>query len=181
MNKKTRNILLAMVAALVVGSCIFMFSLSSNSTVKEEIVEAENMEMIEANITTSELTKGIVVEQKFINKTENIKEVAVVFSRIYYLDGKDANTEITIELCDGKEVLCNQTILANDIPDQHRVYVNPINSISGKKGKELTLKIYENSGCDTGVSLMANSDAKTSYSFGNKKNNGSICFSIVGE
>lgn len=180
MNKKFRNILIIVVAALVIGSCIFMFKISPISKT-EKVEEIGNMEMIAANTTTDELTRDIVVEQKFINKTENIKEIAVVFTRIYYLEETDANTNVVIELCEGSKSLCKQQVLANDIPDQHRVYIYPETVLSGLVGKELTLKIYMNEDCDSGVSIMANDEVNSTYKFGKKKMSGSICFSITGE
>lgn len=175
-----RNVLLVIVAVLVIGSCIFMFAISPISKT-EKVDEIGNLEMLEANTTTDELIKGVVVEQNFINRTENINEIAVVFTRMYYLEEADANTEVTIELCEGRNVLASHKIVANDIPDQHRVYVNPQTPITGMVGKELTIKIYESSNCDTGVCLMANDSSNTNYKFGNKKYSGSICFSVSGE
>lgn len=180
MNKKFRNILIAVVAVLVIGSCVFMFAISPISK-KEDITESQNMEMPEANGITDELTEGLVVEQTFTNTVDNINEVAVVFSRIYYLDEKDVNNTLAIELLDGSNVLAKTEIKSNDIPDQHRVYLNPSSPINGVLGKELTLKIYENSECDTGVSLMVNNDINTKYDFGGSKKKGSICFSVSGE
>lgn len=180
MNKKTRNILIFLTTILVIGSCAFMFFISPISKT-EKVKEIGDMEMIEANTTTDELTRDVVVEQKFINKTENIKEIAVVFTRIYYLEEVDANTEVVIELCDGSKKLCYQNILANDIPDQHRVYMYPETPITNMIGKELTLKIYVKDDCDSGVSIMCNDNVNSTYKFGNKKMSGSICFSITGE
>lgn len=180
MNRKVRNILIAVTLLLVIGSCVFMLIISPISKT-EKVDEIGNMEMITANTTTDELTRGVVVEQKFINRTDNIKEIAVVFTRIYYLEEADANTEVAIELCNGASVLCSTNVLANDIPDQHRIYINSDSPISGMVGKELTLKIYVKQDCDSGVSIMANDDVNSTYKFGNKKMSGSICFSITGE
>lgn len=179
MNKKTRNILLGIVAALVVGSLAFMLILS-NSNKTENVAEIKNREMPTATGITDELVKNIVVEQEFVNTTENINEIAVVFSRIYYLDEADANHTLAIELLDGNKVLANTVIKTNDIPDQHRVYLYPDVPISGLVGKKLKLKIYDNSKCDTGVALMINSEENESYNFGNSKKDGTICFSVIG-
>ena len=180
MNKKLKNILIIVTAVLVIGSCIFMFIISPISKT-EKVDEIGNMEMVAANTITDELTRDIVVEQKFINKTENINEIAVVFTRNYYLQEKDANTQVVIELCEGNAVLCSESIVANDIPDQHRVYVRPSSPITDKVGKELTLRIYVKEDCDSGVSIMVNDEVNSNYKFGNKKMSGSICFSITGE
>lgn len=147
----------------------------------ENVSEISNRELPAANATTDELTKGLVVCEDFINTTDNINEIAVVFTRLYFLDEKDASNTLAIELLDGNKVLASGSFITNDIPDQHRVYVYPTSPITGMVGKELTLKVYDNSGCDTGVSLMIDNTSTSSFKFGNKTQNGTICFSIIGE
>lgn len=180
MNSKFKKILIIAAALLAIASCVFMFMISPIKSSKN-ISEPQNIEMLAANGTTDELVKELVVEQDFINTVENINEVAVVFSRIYFLDEQDADNTVAIELLNGNNVLASTIIKSNDIPDQHRVYLYPSSPISGLLGKELTLKIYENSNCDTGVSLMINTDSNEKIRFGNKKIDGSICFSVAGE
>ncbi len=159
-----------------------MFIISPSNS---KVVPVENVcdrQMPDADGTTNELTKGLVVKQDFINTTENIKEIAVVFSRMYFLEEDDYEVDIAIELLDGSKSLAKQLFVANDIPDQHRVYVTLDTPLSGYVGKELTLKIYEVSKSDTGVMLMKSENYPDStYKFGSKKCNGSICFSISGE
>ena len=177
MNKKTKKLVLSLLVVVVIGLCIFILSFGSN--VKK--VTIGNREMPTADGTTEELTKDFVIEQKFINTTENIKEVGVVFSRLYFLEEDDKDVPICIELsCDGK-LLASTTVISDDVPDQHRVYLNIDNPISGYVGKEFILKIYETYSSDTGLSLMKSDNDKESYFFNNKKINGSICFSIIGE
>lgn len=180
MNKKIKNTLIIIAAALVIVSIVFMIVLSlKNKTVN--VTEIKNLEMPQATCVTEELTKGIVVEQDFINTTDNITEIAVVFSRVYYLDEKDAEHTVAIELLDGNKTLASTIVKSNDIPDQHRVYLYPKSPIANVVGKELTLKIYENSKCDTGVSLLVSDNVDTKYKFGGSKKQGSICFSITGQ
>ena len=181
MNKKIEKILIAIAIVLVICGCVFMFMPSLSKTNKDANVgEATNREMPDANGTTEELTKGVVVEQNFINATDSINQIAVVFSRLYFLEEKDAQHTLAIEILDGNNVLLNETFISNDIPDQHRVFVDASSSITGLFGKELTLRIYENSNCDTGVALMINSDSDDTFKFDNHKMNGSICFSVSG-
>lgn len=180
MNEKMKKILLAIVVLLVIGSCIFMFKISPISKT-EKVTEVRNREMPAANATTDELTKGLIVSEEFTNTTDNINEIAVVFTRNYMLDEKDASNTLAIELLDGNKVLASGSFITNDIPDQHRVYVYPTSPITGMVGKKLTLIVYDNSGCDTGVSLMIDNTSTSSFKFGNKKQDGTICFSITGE
>lgn len=181
MNKKFRNVLIAVAVIIALLSCIFMFSISpvfdrtgSSSSINREMPTADGI--------TEELAKGVVVEQSFKNTTDNIKEIAVVFSRLYFLDEDDKEVPVKIELLDGNSILAETSVASNDIPDQHRVYISIAEPITGYVGKELTLKVYENIGSDTGVALMRCGDApNSSYRFGNKKMAGTICFSIIGE
>ena len=173
MSKKFRNILIVVVAALVIGSCIFMFRISPIK------VKTGNREMPEANGSTDEITQGIVIDQSFENITEDIKEIAVVFNRLYYLD---ENCDVNIELLDGEQVLVSKTYDADSIEGSHRTYLYPNEPLSGLVGKQLTLRIYSPTTWGTGLSVMVQNDASNStYTFGNKTKKGTICFSITGK
>lgn len=173
MSKKTRNILIVIVAGLVIGSCIFMFIISPPK------VKEGNREMPEATSETDEITNGVIVEQKFTNTTEDIKELAIVFSRHYDLG---ENVDMIIELLDGSNILTSTSINCDDIEAEHRTYVKPNKTISGFVGKELTLKIYTSSSAGTGLALKMNSDDKnSSFVFGNETVKGTLCFSITGK
>lgn len=141
-------------------------------------VKSGNKEMPEADGQTQELLSGIVIEQKFTNITEDIQEIAVVFNRLYFLE---ENTNVVIEIVDGSNVLAQSVLNADDIEGNHRTYVKPSKPISGYVGKELELRIYTDSTAGTGLSLMTNSSADSSYVYGDQKINGSICFSITGK
>lgn len=195
MNKRITKLVIAAICLIVVGLVIFNAiygnkdkeiiendePIIENNT-QETKTDSTNREMPEADGITDELTRGLVVSQDFVNTTENINEIAVVFSRIYYLEEKDSNLNVVIELLDGNKTLIKSLIKSNDVPDQHRVYAYADSPISGYVGKKLTLKIYEDANCDTGLVLMRSEKTKkSSYKFGNKKKDGSICFSITGE
>lgn len=173
MSKKTRNILIVIVAALVVGSCIFMFRISPLN------IKKGNREMPDATSETEEITSEIIVEQKFKNMTEDVQELAVVFSRHYTLDER---ADMVIELLDGNNVLASTRINCDDIQGSHRTYVRPENVISGYVGKELILRVYTKSTAGTGLALMMSSnDRNSSFTFGNNVIKGTICFSITGK
>ena len=172
MNKKFRNILIIVVAALVIGSCIFMFKISPIK------VKTGNREMPEANEQTQEIMTDIIVEQQFKNYTEDIEEVALVFSRAYDLG---EHVDMVIELLNGDEVLASESIDADSIQANHRTYLKPASTLSGLVGKELTLRVYTKSTAGTGLSLMINTDEDSSFMFGNQTIKGTICFSITGK
>lgn len=172
MNKKFRNILIALVAALVIGSCVFMFIISPIK------VKTGNREMPDANNQTEEILSGIVIEENFKNYTEDINEIAVVFSRAYDLG---EHTDIVIELLNGVDILASESIDADSIEANHRTYLRPSSVLSGLVGKELTLKIYTTSTAGTGLSLMINTDEDSSFTYGNKTLKGTICFSVTGK
>ena len=172
MNKKVRNILIAVVAALVIGSCIFMFIISPLK------IKTGNREMPEANGQTQEIMNGIIIEQKFINRTEDIKEVALVFSRAYDL-GEDV--DIVIELLNGGDVLASTNVNADSIQANHRTYLKPAKVLSDLVGKELTLRVSTTSTAGTGLSIMINTDEDSSFIYGNETLKGTLCFSITGK
>lgn len=172
MNNKKRNTVIAIVAAIIVGILVFLLFMNPIRTKKG------NREMPKATSETDEITNLIIVEQKFINVTEDINEIAIVFSRHYDL-GEDV--DMIIELLDDNKVLASKSINCDDIQGNHRTYINPDKIISGYFGKELTLKIYTESSAGTGLSIMMNEEEDSSFMFGNKSIKGSLCFSITGK
>lgn len=172
MNDKTKKILIILAIALAVGSCIFMLIISPLR------VKTGNREMPEADGQTSEITNGIVIEQKFVNITKDINEITIVFNRAYYLDD-DCN--VTIELLNGNSELIKKTMAADSIDGNHRTYLYPESPLSDLVGKELTLKIYSDTTAGTGLSLMINSSEDSTYKFGNSTEKGTICFSVTGK
>ena len=138
-----------------------------------------NREMPEADGSTDEITENVIIEQDFINATENINEIAIVFDRLYLLDEK---CDMVIELAHGNEILATRTINCDDIEGSHRTYLHPESPLADLVGEELTLRIYSKTTWGTGLSLMSREDYKNStYKFGNKTLNGTICFSVNGK
>lgn len=175
MNKKTKNILLGIVVALVIGSCVFMFVISPLG------IKKGNREMPVATSETEEIMGDIIIEQKFKNTTEDIREIAVVFSRHYDIGEEGDWINIYIELLDGSNVLASTSIKCDDIKGDHRTFIKPSSPIHGYVGKELSLKIYTNSPGGTGLSIMINDSKNMSFMFGGKQMIGTMCFSITGK
>ena len=173
-NRKTM-IIIGVLVAFILTATLMMFSDKIHIPGSSDTPSGSS-EMIEANAVSDEITKGTIVSQTFKCNEDSVKKVALVFTKLYSLE----NTYITIELLDGNTTLIKQDINVQDIPDQHRVYAQG-NTVSGLKGKELTLKIYPASDSDTGVALMINDGVNSSFNFGSKKMTGSICFSVSGD
>lgn len=133
-----------------------------------------DMTMPEANAVTDEITKNIVIEQKFKYTPDTISEIAIVFTRKYYSEG----ISIVIELLDGDTLLATDKYKIEGIDDQHRTYLKPDKMISGVSGKELTLRIYPETKKDTGMAIMMQENNNTVFSFGNKEIKGTLCFSV---
>lgn len=173
MDKKLRNILIIIVALLAIGSCIFMFIISPIQ------FGTGDRKMPKADSNTSEILNGTIIEQKFINRTKEIQEIAIVFHREYSLE---ENTNIYVELLDGSNVLAQNVVNADDVQSEHRTYIKPTSPISGYVGKELTLKIYTDSSAGTGLSVMCDStDSSSSYTYAGNQITGTLCFSITGK
>ena len=168
-------IIIGALAVFVLAVTLMMFSDEINVPGSSDAAKGGS-EMIEANAVSDEITKGTVVSQTFKCSEDTVSKAALVFTKLYNLE----DTYITVELLNGNTTVLKQDVNVEDIPDQHRLFVKGT-AVSGLKGKELTLKIYPASDSDTGVALMINDSVKSSFSFGNKKINGSICFSVSGD
>ena len=140
-------------------------------------IKSGNREMPEATTSTQEITSGVVIEEKFNNITNNISEIAIVFSKLYAQE----DCSIIIELLNGKELLTREVVYGLDIPGDHRTYVRPSNPISGLVGKELTLKIYSDTSAGTGLAVMVDGNDNSMYTMGGNTFKGTLCFSITGK
>ncbi len=177
MKKDKKVILLIGLCALfIVAAVLFMFK-DKLFVRRETVTVSENREMPEANAVTNEITNGLVVEEKFINHTDHIKELAIVFTKLYVLD----NVELSIELLEGNKTLLKKTVNVLQIEDQHRLFIEADAPIEGVLGKELTLRIYPETASDTGVALMMQETDDSLIKFGRMKVRGTICFSLAGE
>ena len=175
MNKsKLTKIVIALCLLLIVGSFLFMFggNIGNGSGIKT--VTNGDMTMPEANAVTDEIKKNTIVEQTFKYSPDTISEVAIVFARKYYIEG----VRIKIELLDGNTVLASHSVKVEGIDDQHRTYLKPDIKITGVSGKELTLKITSEDKADTGMAIMMQENKKSSFKFGSKEVNGTLCFSV---
>ena len=171
-NKKTEKIVIIVTALFVVVSILLVFGkniFSSSSSIRK----TDSTIMPEASDTTNEIKKNIVIEQDFINSTETISKIGIVFSRLSYKEGVD----LAIELWNGTQLLASGSYKISEIEDQHRTFLDTP-SLSDMKNKKLTLKIYPLQEEDTGLVIMMDKNAKASFRFGNKTIKGTLCFAI---
>lgn len=140
----------------------------------------DNIDILEADSVTPEITRGVTASQDFVNTVDNIEEIALVFTKWY----RGAEGSIAVDLYDGNKLLFRQMLDINkDISEQHRVYIRPEHALKDLKGKTLTLKIYDNAKVNEGVSLMMNKASAPAGSFvkvGNERIPGTLCFSVTG-
>ncbi len=172
-NRKIEKIIIAVTAVFVLAAILLMFGGNIFSG-KENVRKTDSTLMPEATGTTNEIKKSIVVEQDFINTTDTVEKVGIVFSRLAYIEGPD----LAIELLEGNNVLASNTIDIGKVEDQHRTYVEPSSRLSGMKNKKLTIRIYPLEKEDTGLVIMMNKDADATFRFGNKTIKGTLCFSV---
>lgn len=172
-NKKLQRILIVLSIVIFIFGILYMFG---SRIFKDDIVivNSGDMTMPEANAVTEEISGNTVVEQTFKYAPDEISEVAIVFTRKYYLEG----VSIAIELLDGDRVLARDTYKVEGIDDQHRTYLKPGSKITGVAGKQLTLKIYSDSGKDTGLAIMMQENKQNTFSFAGKDIKGTLCFSV---
>ena len=142
-------------------------------------VAKDTISIIEADSVTPEITRGVTLTQDFTNTVDNIDQIAIVFTKLY----REGKGLLTVDLLDGENLLYRKMLDVGKIPEQHRVYLEPENSIRGCRDKVLTIKIYSNSRINEGASVMMNkAAAPEGYKIrvGNETISGSICFSISG-
>ena len=142
-------------------------------------VAKDTISIIDADSVTPEITRGVVVTQDFTNTVDNIDQIAIVFTKLY----REGKGLLTIDILEGDDLLYRKMLDVDKIPEQHRVILEPEESIRGCRDKTLTIKIYSNSRINEGVSVMMNKAAAPEGSkikVGNETLNGSICFSVNG-
>ena len=175
MNRKNIEKISLIGAALfvVLGFAIMfgknIFNKESNNNTKIDVLT-----LPEATGTSSEIVKNTYIQQTFTCSIDEIENIAIVFIRLYPVDDLD----IVVELLDGNTSLVKQSIAVDKISSQHRTFITPTNKLTGLKDKNLTLKIYPSKASDTGLAIMVNKDIKTTYQYGIKSVNGSLCFAL---
>lgn len=173
-NKKLTSIVIAVTAIFVVAAVLFMFGgniFSGGSSIRK----TDSTLMPEATGTTNEIKRTVVVEQSYINTTDTISKIGIVFTKAYYLEDVD----LTIELLQGNNVLASTVVDVAEIEEQHRTYVEPVAQLSGMKNKKLTLRIYSTNKTDTGIQVMMADSRGSSFTFGKKEIDGTLCFSVT--
>lgn len=139
----------------------------------------DSIAIVEADSITPEIARGVTITQKFKNTVDNIDNIALVFTKLY----REANGLLTVDLLDENVLLYRKVFNVEHIPEQHRVYLQPEQSLKDLKNKTLTIKIYSNSKTNDGVSAMMNkatTPVGSEIKVGNEILDGSICFSVSG-
>ena len=175
-NSKTQKIVIIVTAIFIVAAVLLMFGgnifkgSGSGSSSRTDMTV-----MPEATDLTAEIKRSTVIEQEFVSSTDDISKVGIVFARDRYLEG----VHMVIELLEGNTVLASNSVNVAKIEDQHRTYVEPASKLTGMKGKTLKLRIYCAEKEDTGMKIMMSKDVKTTFKFGNKTIDGTLCFSVT--
>lgn len=174
MNKKLKKALVLFAYILIVVSISAMLLMEGNS-----FSFGGGIKMPDADSTSQEITKGVVIEQKFTNKLKNIKKISLVFTANW----RDYNSgDMTVELLHVEELLYSQKIDVNSIPEQHRVFLEFDPAISDLKNEVLTIRIKSNSKMGSAVSCMVSTGSNIGeYSINSNIQSGSICFETSGE
>lgn len=172
-NKKIEKVVIGVTAVFVIVSLLFVFG-GNIFKKREKKPTSDSTLMPTATGTTDEILKTTVVEQDFVNTTDTISKVGIVFSRITYKEG----IRIAVELLEGNVVLASDTFKVSDVEDQHRTFLESNPTLKGMKNKNLTLKIYSYTKDDTGLVIMMDQNADASFKFGNKTVQGTLCFSV---
>ena len=171
---KLKKIYLAILGIFVLLTIGFYFIAGEQLWYKES---TSNIEMLEADSISEQLRDGLVIRQKFLNTVDKIESIELVFTKNY----QECDGHLTIDLLDGNYLLYRESFKVEDIPEQHRIYLNPNEPIIGKYDKQLTLKLYANS--STGAYAMMNGAAEIEgreLYVDDEHYGGTICFAIKG-
>ena len=133
--------------------------------------------IVDADSITAEINRNTIIEQDFVCTVDRLESLAIVFTKNY----QEGDGILIMDLLDGSYLLARQQVNVKDIPEQHRLYLEPINAIEGVSGKTLTLRIYANSFEGDGAYVMMNSTADSSIKVNDVTINGTLCFSVSGK
>ena len=175
MNKgKIKKIYLIVIAIYVAIVTSFYFIAGEQLWYTEA---GEKIKMLDADSITAEINQDTRISQTFTSTIDKIDQVELVFTKGY----QEGFGKVTIVLLDGNKVLTRTTRNIKDIPEQHRVYLKPEESIYEAKDKQFTIKIYSTANQNEGLSVMMNKNAKDSFiEVNGEKVNGTLCFAVVG-
>ena len=173
-NQKLEKVIIIAAVVFVLVATWFVFrgnggnSSSRNNTLMREMPIADS--------ASGELNHGISLIETFDNHVETIENIAVVFTKFY----REAHGKVTFALLDGNEVLYYETLDAEEIPEQHRVFFTPEKPLENMAGKKLKMIIYAYCEDYQGIGLMMKTeDVKDSQiKYGDKEFDGTVCFSI---
>ena len=166
------------IAFIIYAVFAVSFYFLSGDQLKFRTVE-DSIAIIDADSVTPEITRGVTITQEFTNTVDNIDNIAIVFTKLY----REGKGLLTVDLLDGNSLLYRKVFNVDEIPEQHRVFLRPEQSLKNLKDKTLTLKIYSNSKMNEGVSVMMNKASAPEGSrikVGGETIDGSICFAVSG-
>lgn len=176
LNKKPKLIIL-IAAIFVIVAILFMFGgniASFSWPFSSSIRSDDTNEMPVATSGTERIGKGVKVEQTFINSTDVINQIGIVFYKIEQVE----NVNVVVELLDGSKVLASNVYLAENVESEHRTFLIPNEPLSGMNNKKLKLKIYSLDGLDTGLGILINEEMESSYKFNGSNRKGTLCFAV---
>ena len=174
-NKKLERVIITITAIFVVVTILLMFGGNLFSRPTGSNAPYDMTVMPDATGTTDVIDKGVVVEQSFICSTDSISKIGIVFDREYIPEDAFIVMELSVE---GRE-LATDSIRISTIKDQHRTFLVLPKKETNCVNKEFTLKIYPGGNYDTGLKIMVSEKRDSSYRFGNRSINGTLCFSVT--
>ena len=179
MSKKyVRLAVVAILLVFIIGAFSFMFG--GNKETKKPSNKNSVMVMPEATGISNEITRDMLIDQTFVCESSSIKEIAIVFHRIYDLHiykDYNGNAKFTVRLKQGNEVLFEDQIKVDKIEDQHRTFFE-VDEIKDTKGNEYVLEIEGDGGFNSGMTVMMQENDNDTFRFGSMPIKGTICFTI---
>ena len=172
-NKKLEKVIIVVAAVFMLAAVWLVFHGNSGSSSRKNTLVRE---MPVADSASEELNHGISLIDTFDNSVETIENIAVVFTKFY----REAHGKVTFALLGGNEILYYETMDAEEIPEQHRVFFTPEKPLENMAGKKLTMIIYAYCENYEGVGLMMKTEdvRDSQIKYGETEFDGTVCFSI---
>ena len=172
---KIRKIYIIIISTFVALATSFYFLAGEQLWYTES---KEKIKMFDADAISPELNKETRIEQIFTSTIDKIDQIELVFTK-GYVEGRGKVTIVLLDDCNN--VIARTTRNIKDIPEQHRVYLRPEESIYEANGKKFIIKVYSSAEEGEGISAMIRRSVKdSSILINGRKTQGTLCFAVVG-
>jgi len=137
-----------------------------------------NIEMLEASTSTGEITRGVVVEQPFINYIDRLQKITFKCTTFY----RENSGRLDVGVYHNGDLLFSGFYNVSKINEGDVLVLESNEPIEDLTGQELVIKFSSNSLVGSGVAILQNISLDGStIKIGDKYRDGTLCFGAYGE